>query len=208
MILIGQYDSPFVRRVGIALTLYELPFEHRPWSVFGNGEKIAPLNPLVRVPTLELDDGLVLVESHAMLDYLDGLGPPERALFPREEPARHRALRLAGLAMGLAEKAVSLFYELKLHNQISETWAGRCRSQIAGTLAALERERAERSGDWWLDDRIGHADIALACALRFASDAHPDLVVLGDYPALEAHSVRCEALDVFRAISQPFIPPA
>jgi len=208
MILIGQYDSPFVRRVGIALTLYELPFEHRPWSVFGNGEKIAPLNPLVRVPTLELDDGLVLVESHAMLDYLDGLMPTERALFPREEPARHRALRLAGLAMGLAEKAVSLFYELKLHDQISETWAGRCRGQIAGTLKALERERAERGSDWWFDDRIGHADIALACALRFASEAHPDLVVLNDHPALAAHSVRCEALDVFWAISQPFIPPA
>lgn len=208
MILIGQYDSPFVRRVGIALTIYELPFEHRPWSVFGDGEKIALLNPLVRVPTLELDDGFVLVESHAMLDYLDGLVPAERALFPRQEPARHRALRVAGLAMGLAEKAVSLFYELRLHDQVSDTWAGRCRGQIGGVLATLERERAERAGGWWFDDRIGHADIALACALRFASDAHPDLVVLSDYPALAAHSARCEALDVFQAISQPFIPPA
>lgn len=208
MILIGQYDSPFVRRVGIALTLYELPFEYRPWSVFGDGERIAPLNPLVRVPTLALDDGLVLVESHAMLDYLDSLVPAERALFPRQEPARHRALRVAGLAMGLAEKAVSLFYELRLHDPISEVWAGRCRSQIEGVLAALERERAERAGDWWFDDRIGHADIALACALRFVSDAHPDLVVLSDYPALAAHSARCEALDVFKTISQPFIPPA
>jgi glutathione S-transferase len=208
MILIGQYDSPFVRRVGIALTLYELPFEHRPWSVFGDGERIAPLNPLVRVPTLELDDGLVLVESHAMLDYLDGLVPTGRALFPREEPARHRALRIAALAMGLAEKAVSLFYELRLHDQVSETWAGRCRGQIKGVLAALEQERAGRAGDWWFGDRIGHADIALACALRFAGDAHPDLMVLSDYPALAAHSARCEALDVFQAISQPFIPPA
>ncbi len=103
MILIGQYDSPFVRRVGIALTLYELPFEHRPWSVFGDGDRIAPLNPLVRVPTLELEDGLVLVESHAMLDYLDSLVPPEIALFPRREPARRHVLRIAGLAMGLAE---------------------------------------------------------------------------------------------------------
>lgn len=206
MILIGQYDSPFVRRVGIALTLYELPFEHRPWSVFGDGERIAPLNPLVRVPTLELDDGLVLAESHAMLDYLDGLVPAERALFPRQEPARHKALRVAALAVGLAEKAVSLFYELRLHDQISETWAGRCRSQIGGVLAALERERAERVGDWWFDSRIGHADIALACALRFASDAHPNLVALSDYPALAAHSARCEALDVFQTISQPFIP--
>lgn len=30
MILIGQFDSPFVRRVGITLRLYDLPFEHRP----------------------------------------------------------------------------------------------------------------------------------------------------------------------------------
>lgn len=208
MILIGQYDSPFVRRVGIALTLYDLPFEHRPLSVFGDGDRIAPLNPLVRVPTLELDDGLVLVESHAIIDYLDGLVSPELALFPRAEPGRHRALRVAALAMGLAEKAVSLFYELRLHERISETWAGRCRGQIAGALAALERERAERPGDWWFGDRIGHADIALACALRFAGDAHPDLVVLSDHPALAAHSARCEELDVFRAISQPFIPPA
>ena len=38
MILIGQYDSPFVRRVGIALRRYQLPFEHRPWSVWGDAE--------------------------------------------------------------------------------------------------------------------------------------------------------------------------
>ena len=36
MILIGQYDSPFVRRVGIALRLYGLEFEQVPLSVFGD----------------------------------------------------------------------------------------------------------------------------------------------------------------------------
>ncbi len=119
MILIGQYDSPFVRRVGIALRLYGLPFEHRPWSVFGDAKKIRPYNPLTRVPTLVLDDGLALVESHGILDYLDGLVAAERRLFPVTEPARHRAVRTAGLAMGFAEKAVSLFYELKLHREVS-----------------------------------------------------------------------------------------
>ena len=57
MFLIGQYDSPFVRRVAIALRLYGLPFEQRPWSVFGDAEKIAAYNPLIRVPTLVLDNG-------------------------------------------------------------------------------------------------------------------------------------------------------
>ena len=42
MILIGQYDSPFVRRVTIALRLYGIEFEHRPWSTFGDADKIAP----------------------------------------------------------------------------------------------------------------------------------------------------------------------
>ena len=48
MILIGQYDSPFVRRVAIAMRLYGMEFEHRPWSVFGDAEKIAQYNPLMR----------------------------------------------------------------------------------------------------------------------------------------------------------------
>jgi glutathione S-transferase len=29
MILIGQYDSPFVRRVAIAMNLYAIAYEHR-----------------------------------------------------------------------------------------------------------------------------------------------------------------------------------
>ncbi len=119
MILIGQYNSSFVRRVGIALTLYGLPFEHRPWSVFGDADKIRAYNPLVRVPTLVLDDGEVLIESHSILDYLDSLVPADQAMFPRAEPARHQALKVAALATGLADKAVSLFYEQRLHKEAS-----------------------------------------------------------------------------------------
>jgi glutathione S-transferase len=208
MILIGQYDSPFVRRVGIALVLYGLPFEHRPWSTFADAEKIRPYNPLTRVPTLVLDDGDVLIDSHSILDYLDGLVGPERALFPAGEPARHRALKIAALATGLADKAVSLFYEKRLHEKVSEAWAGRCRAQIAAALAALEADRAGRAGPYWFGGRIGHADIAVACALRFVAEAHPGLMSMADYPALAAHAARLEALPAFQAIRQPFIAPA
>src|SRR5689334_8427145 len=101
MQLIGQYDSPFVRRVGIALRLYEIPFVHQPWSTFGEADKIKPYNPLHRVPTLVLDDGDVIADSHLILDYVDSLVPAERAMFPRTEPARHRALAIAGLATSI-----------------------------------------------------------------------------------------------------------
>jgi glutathione S-transferase len=158
MILIGQYDSPFVRRVGIALTLYGLPFEHRPWSAFGDADKIRAYNPLVRVPTLVLDD--------------------------------------------------SLFYERRLHKEASEVWVDRCRAQISAALAVLEADRAGRAGDYWFGDRIGHADIAVAAAIRFFADAHPGLLPLAQFPTLTAHAARLESLPVFQKIAQPFIPPA
>jgi glutathione S-transferase len=208
MILIGQYDSSFVRRVGIALTVYGLAFEHRPWSVFGDAEKIRLYNPLVRVPTLVLDDGEVLVESASILDHLDSLVPAGRRLYPVDEPGRRRALKVASLAAGLAENAVSLFYEIRLHGQTSETLVARRREQILGTLAALEADRAARTGDYWFGARFGHADIAVAASLRHAAEAHPGLIRLGDYPAIAGHAARMEAMPVFMSISQPFTAPA
>ena len=41
MLSIGQYDSPFVRRVAVALTLYGVAFDHAAWSGFGDVDKIA-----------------------------------------------------------------------------------------------------------------------------------------------------------------------
>ena len=208
MILIGQYDSPFVRRVGIALTLYGMPFEHRPWSTFGEADKIRPYNPLTRVPTLVLDDGDVLIDSTVILDYLDSLVPADKRMLPVAEPARHRALKVTTMGVHTAEKAVSLFYEKALHKETSDVWTNRCRIQISGALAALEPDRAGRKTDYWFGDSIGHADIAVAAALRFIPEAHPGVVDMAGFPALSAHAARCEALPVFQAISQVFIPPA
>lgn len=206
MLLIGQYDSPFVRRVGIALVLYSMAFSQRRWSVFGDAEAIRAINPLVRVPTLVLEDGTALTDSHMILDYLDGLAGPERALFPAGGPDRYRALRVAALAAGMGEKAVSLFYEQRLHQTVSAVWVERCRGQIAGVLARLEAERGDTP--YWFGDRLGHADIALACVLRFIRDAHPGLIEPATCPRLLADAAALERLPVFVEISQAFVPPA
>lgn len=208
MILIGQYDSPFVRRVGIALRLYDLPFDHRPWSTFGDAEKIRAYNPLTRVPTLVLDDGDVLIESQAIIDHVDSLVSPGLRMFPVEEPARRRALRVAALALGTADKAVALFYEQRLHKDPSALWVERCQAQIVDTLASLDQDRAARKGDYWFGEAIGHADIAVAVMLRHLNDAHPDLVDMSRFPGLRDHAAKLEALPAFVDISQPFIPPS
>jgi glutathione S-transferase len=150
MILIGQYDSPFVRRVGIALRLYGLPFEHRPWSTFGDADEIAPYNPLRRVPTLVLDSGEVLIESTAILDYLDERVGASKAMIAEGGPRRREALKICALATGLGDKAVSLVYERLLHREKSDVWMTRCATQISGVLDALEADRAGRRSAFWL----------------------------------------------------------
>ncbi len=207
MILIGQYDSPYVRRVGIALALYGIPFDHRPWSVFADGDRIMPLNPLMRVPTLVLDDGEVLVDSPSIIDHLDSLVSDDRVMFPRMGTERRRALRIAALATGLGDKAVSLFYENRMHAQVSEAWSDRCRSQIAATLAVLDAEYSGAGPAGWYGDRIGHADIAVACVLRFVGEVHADIYPASRYAALADLCATAEQMDVFQAISQPFAPP-
>lgn len=209
MILMGQYDSPFVRRVAVALRLYGVDYEHRPWSVFGDAERLAQHNPLRRVPTLIADDGEALFESGAILDWLDELAGRDRALIAASGLERRRALKTIALATGLADKAVSLVYERVIHQRGTAMWVERCREQIAGVLEALEADRGTR-GPWWFGDQIGHADVAVACVLRFVSEALPEVYAPADWPALAAHAAACEARPEFQAVVQPFhvTPPA
>jgi len=203
MILIGQYDSPFVRRVGITLEHYQLPFEHRPWSVWGNAEQIAEYNPLRRVPVLVLDDGAVLVESFSIVQALDEMVGPGRALVPSPGPSRLEALKITAFCAGICDKAVVLLYsELKLMAP-SEKWRARCQTQILETFARLEGERAQRRTPHFFGLTPMHADIALGCAFRFTREAHPNWFDPNAYPALNEHAARLEALPEFQAISLP-----
>jgi glutathione S-transferase len=212
MFLIGQYDSPFVRRVAVAMRLYGVPFEHKPWSTFGEGDRIAPYNPLRRVPTLALDDGEALIESTAILDHLDELARDQdklagEAMLPSRGPERRRQLRLCALATGLGDKAVSLLYERVLRKEGLKLWVERCEAQIAGVLELLEKERAVAKTPWLNGARIGHSDVAVACVLRFTREAHPHLFDGSRYQALAAHAATCEALPAFAEIVQPLSPP-
>ena len=81
MKLIGNYLSPFVRRVAISLNALELPYELQALFVFKEPEQVRAHNPVVRIPALLLDDGDVVVESYAILEWsaLNGRSPRPRA---------------------------------------------------------------------------------------------------------------------------------
>src|SRR6516164_11438381 len=105
MILVGQYDSPFVRRVAISLGVLGLACEHDTRSVFSDFDAMRRINPLGRIPSLVLDGGEILIDSAAILDHIDETVGPDRALVPRSGAARRAALRRIALATGVIDKA-------------------------------------------------------------------------------------------------------
>jgi glutathione S-transferase len=109
------------------------------------------------------------------------------------------------LATGFADKAVSLFVETLFRKAPSEVWMDRCRSQIAETLDVLEADRAGRKSAWWIGDTMGHVDVTVACALCHLREAHPGFFDGARWPALAAHAARCDALEDFQTIYQPFV---
>src|SRR5689334_19402647 len=97
MKLIGMLDSPYVRRVAISAKCLGIDLEHESVSVFRHFEQFQQINPVVKAPTLILDDGMVLMDSTLILDYLESASG--KSLLPKELPQRAQALRLIGLSL-------------------------------------------------------------------------------------------------------------
>ncbi|MGQ0530123.1 MAG: glutathione S-transferase family protein [Panacagrimonas sp.] len=207
MILIGMFDSPYVRRVAISLRLLGFSFEHRNWSVGKDFERIRTYNPLGRVPTLVLDDGEVLIESGAMLDWLDEQVGTERALLPAQGAGRRRALRLMAIASGAADKGVAQLYEQAFRpaDKRHQPWVERCRMQMEWALTELDRVCAATRTDWLLGPELSQADISVTTASTFLIESLS--LDPSRWPALNARRLQAEALPVFGEIHLPFFAP-
>ena len=198
MQLIGMLDSPYVRRVAIALIVAKAPFAHRPISLFRHIDEFSKINPLLKAPTLLTEDGTVLMDSNVILDYLAAVDPRVAALTPSRAPERIRALRATGLALTVMEKAVQRHYERMLRpvEKRHEPWVDRVMGQLTVGLRALDAE-LPKSG--WIGGELGLGDITAACAFGFTQSVLPDVVETRGYPNLGEFCARAEALAAFRA---------
>ena len=193
MQLIGMLDSPYVRRVAVAMLTAGVPFEHKPISLFRHIEAFSALSPMLKAPTLIAEDGEALVDSGVILDYLGSRSPALAAMRP-QSLAGFRAL---GAALTALEKAVQIHYERALRGpgERSESWRERVMRQLRAALGGLEAAAPEG----WFDAAPGHADFALACAWGFLQGTLGDVVSASEYPRLAAFAARAEALPAFRA---------
>jgi len=139
MKLFGTYLSPFTRRVAAALISREIPYEHDDLNGYLDPERARALNPVGKVPVLVLDDGEHLIDSAAILDHINELVGPERALVPQAGADRRRALRLSAIATTIYEQSSARFFEERRPNcDAQQELLERYRLQTVGGLRALD----------------------------------------------------------------------
>lgn len=197
MILYGGLRSPFVRRIEIWLRLQDRDFEARRISPMDDFATLKEINPVGRVPALSIEDGENLIETSAIIDYLEETAPADRRLIPVAGADRRRCLQRIAVGNSTAEKSVALFYE---RNRRPEEfhwhdWHTRLEDQVAGGLAGLEGIVPE---DGWMGgDRPDGSDVAAVCAHDFLAITNKAL--LENSLKLSALAARANELDAFRS---------
>ena len=173
----------------IALAYKSVPYDLSPVHLLRSGgeqyaEAYASLNPMRQVPTLVIDDGVVLTQSLAICEYLDEAFP-EPPLLPGDPLARARARELAAIvATGIQPiQNLSVLREVEALGGERAAWS---RMWIERGLAALE-ERA-RPGPYLAGDAITIADV---CAVPQLYNARRFGVDVAAYPALARAERAC-----------------
>jgi glutathione S-transferase len=227
-ILVGQFDSPYVRRVAVSAQLLGIGYTQQPWSVGADQARLREVNPVGRVPAWIDADSEVLVDSAQIVEHLDDLAGYGQALLPGELRERFIVRQWLGLLTGVLDKGIAIVTErvfggsdasrdaLPTDPQPGEDgfaartaptpWVQRCREQLESGLAEVERECAgRREAEWLAHRRITQADVAFACFLTYLRDALP--LDLAPYPAIADRLARIEALPAFTATYTPFAAP-
>jgi maleylpyruvate isomerase len=180
MKLHGYFRSSASYRVRIALNLKGLGVEHLPHHL-RKGEQRAPaflaLNPQGLVPALEDDQGAVLTQSLAIIEWLDETRP-EPPLLPKD--ALHRA-KVRAFAQALAcdthpvqnLKVLARLRELGLSEDKVTAWAAWANRE---GLTACEKLIEHEAGPFCFGGAPSLADLCLvpqlANARRFGVDVN------------------------------------
>ena len=201
MRLHNYFRSSTAFRVRIALNMKGLDYDYLPYHL-RHGEQRSEgylhLNPQGLVPTLETDDGLVITQSLAIIDYLEEVYP-EPPLLP--DTAAERA-RVRSIALAMACDVHPLNNLRVLHylrdplGHDAETVADWFRHWCTVEFDALEARlaREDETGLYCHGDKPTLADICLVPQIvnsrRFDCDLAP-------YPTLLRIEENCMALPAF-----------
>jgi maleylpyruvate isomerase len=199
MILHGYFRSSAAWRVRIALGLKGLdatPRFHHLRRAEHRAHAYLALNPQGLLPALETDDGAVLTQSLAILEWLDDAHPAP-ALLPAEPIARAR-VRAFALAIACdihPLQNLKVLQKLRSLGIAEEGVAGWARDIITEGLGACERLLAGEPGPFCFGMAPGLADCLLVPQL---GNARRFGVELAAFPRLVSAEAACLTLPAFR----------
>ena len=189
MRLYSFFRSSAAFRVRIALNVKGVAYETVTVDLPGaahHAPEFRALNPQATIPTLD-DDGTVLWQSLAIIEYLDARYPSPR-LIPEEPVARARVQALAQLIACEVHPLNNLRVlkylrgELKLDEAAVSKWYSHWVAEAFGPLETLVSRFS--GGRYCFGDSLSLADVCLvpqmynarrfACDLDAVSDARPD----------------------------------
>jgi glutathione S-transferase len=136
--------------------------------------------PLMKVPSLVLDNGTVLFDSVVICEYLDNLAGGGK-LFPAPGEARWRALRIHALANGILDAAILARYENFLRPEPLrwDAWTQGQLAKVDQGVDELERSAGELKG-------MDIGSIAAGCVLGYLDFRYADRDWRGKHPKLAA----------------------
>ncbi len=204
MKLYGSLTSPYVRKLRVLVQEKDIACEFVVENPHDAGSSIPRLNPLGKVPVLQLDNNEVLFESTLLVDYLDGLaGAP---LMPAKGPARVAALRWHALGQGMLDATVARLMEMRrpADKQISEVIA-RQEEKIVRALRFADDTAG--GGTYLVENRFSVAAIALGVAHEYLDFRHPH-DWRGSHPRLAQWLAGIGARPSFLATRPPGTEPA
>jgi glutathione S-transferase len=188
--------SPYVRKVnicaeelGLAGRIENVPTKVVPSEPNRDYGKSAPL---MKVPSLTLDDGTVLYDSVVICEYLDGLAGGGK-LFPASGDARWRALKRHALANGILDAAILTRYETYLRPEALR-WDAWTQGQLAKIDQGLDDLEAQASGLGGVD--IG--TITVGCVLGYLDFRFANRDWRRKHPKLAAWFEEISKRDSFR----------
>lgn len=196
-LLVGWNRSPYTRRVAISMYVYGIEFEQRARTAWDHYDDVRQFNPIVKIPALVTEEGEEIVDSAAILDYLDCRVGPERALMPPPSPLRDRVRRIVALATALIDKGRELRYEVHLRPAELRypPWIERWSGQLSSAIEALD---GMIGTPFAAGERLTQADVTTGVMIDMFRNMHEQLLPEGRYRRLDALAERCHAMAEFQ----------
>lgn len=171
MKLHGTALSPYARKVRLMILEKGMQCEEVLSDLSDPDSAAKRLNPLGKVPVLELDDGTALFDSVVIAEYLEAMSGPR--LIPAVGPQRWQTLTTAALADGLMDAVVTRLLEKRRDLALqSESVFDKEEARVARILGALE-ELANPERPFLCGDGLTLADLAVAAAIGYLDFRYP-----------------------------------